>query len=127
MAISTIHTGSRRFRRKICGGKTCTPPQTNTRRKLQIHNRVGRHKVHRNYTRLVLQTKKSAYITTRIHTKNPSNSSTTNKIKNKTNHTQPYLSYMGPKNNIPRNHHQRHCLKKRERHLFKKCAEKFCF
>ena len=33
-----------------------------------------------------------------------------NKIKNKTNHTQAYLSDMEPKNNMPRNHPQRHFL-----------------
>ena len=69
LATNTIHTIGRRFRRKIRGRETCTPPQTNTRIKLQSHDRVGRHKVHWNHTRLVLQTETSAFFTTRIHLK----------------------------------------------------------
>ena len=65
MATGNVHTGGRRFWRKIRKGKTCTQPQTNTQRKLQSHNRVGRHKKHLNYTRLVLQTKTSSSVATR--------------------------------------------------------------
>ena len=67
MATNTIHTSGRQFWRKISGRITCTPPQANTRRKLQSHDRVGRHKVHRNHTRLVLQMETSASVTTGIH------------------------------------------------------------
>ena len=70
MATSTIHTSGRIFWHKIRGGKTCTPPQTNSRRKLQIHGRVGRHKIHRYHTRLGLQMDKIASVTDRIHRQN---------------------------------------------------------
>ena len=64
---NTIHTSGIQFWRKIRGRATCTPHQTNTQIKLQIHDLVRRYKVHRNHTRLGLQTETSAYITTRIH------------------------------------------------------------
>ena len=67
MVTSTIHNSGRRFRSKICVGGTCTPPKTNTRRKLQSHIRVGWHKVHRNHTRLGLHTDTSASVTTSIY------------------------------------------------------------
>ena len=54
MDTNTIKTSGRQFWRKISGRETCTPPQTNTRRKLKSHDRVVRHKVHRNHTRLGL-------------------------------------------------------------------------
>ena len=52
-------------------GKTCTPPQAKPQRKLHSHNRMGRQKIHRNYTRLVLQAKTSASFTTRPHQEIP--------------------------------------------------------
>ena len=87
MATSIIHTGGRQFKLKIRRGKTCTPPQTNTQRGLQSHNRVGRHKVHQNYTRLGLKKKKSASITTRIYQQSPK--TVQPKTKEKQNQTYP--------------------------------------
>ena len=67
MATYTVHTSGRRFRSKIRGKRTCTPPKTNIRGKLQSYKRGGRHKVHQNHGRLGLETKTSASVPARLH------------------------------------------------------------
>ena len=67
MAPGAVHIGRGLYRSEICGGGTCTPHQANNQRKLHSHNRVGRQKIRRHYTRLGLQEKTSAYFTTRLH------------------------------------------------------------
>ena len=67
MDLSVVHIGCERFWSEICGGKTCTPPQANTQRKIHSHNRMGGGKIHWLYTRLGLQAKKISSFITRLH------------------------------------------------------------
>ena len=67
MSPGAFHIGRGRFQGKIGGGKTCNPTQANTRRKLHIHDRIGRQKIHQKYTRLGLQVNTIASFTTRLH------------------------------------------------------------
>ncbi len=69
MAPSSVHTGRQQLRGKICWQRTCTPSQTNPRRKLQSHTGMGWTMIHRHHLRLGLQVLTSPFIHAWIHQK----------------------------------------------------------
>ena len=123
MAPAAVYIGRGKFRSEISGGKTCTPPQANTRRKLHSHNRMGRQKIHSalHYTGITNEDKCIFHY--QDTSRSISSSSATNNRKSKTNHTQASLLSMGPNTNLPRNHNRHHFFKRRERNLFNKYVE----